>query len=430
MTKISVDFGKIVGPIKPVNGVGQPPFSETDFSMVHYLKDAAIPYARLHDVGGRYGGDKYVDIPNVFRDFSADPEDPASYDFASTDLLIKALMDNGIEPVYRLGVTIENHSEYKSYRIYPPEDYEKWARICEGVIRHYNEGWANGFFYNIEYWEIWNEPDNEPDLLKNPMWRGTKQQYFELYKTAYRYLKKCFPKLKIGGYGSCGFYSVTNTYIAAANSSDRLEYFTEYFEDFLNFVKDNDCPPDFFSWHSYAYIEDTMEFARYARKKLDEFGFTHTETTCNEWNCEPDKGWTHHRGVLAAGMMLAMQNSCLDSAMFYDARCGSSAYAMFDGETREPFPVYYAFVAFKELAVRKNQVELKCDNKTIYAVAAYDTNGCIMIANPTDDNIKIELDIGDKSIISCKLFSEKSGYADSEFDGMLAADTVVCITVE
>ena len=27
------------------------------------------------------------------------------------------------------------------------------------VIKHYNSGWANGYHYNIKYWEIWNEPD-------------------------------------------------------------------------------------------------------------------------------------------------------------------------------------------------------------------------------------------------------------------------------
>ena len=26
----------------------------------------------------------------------------------------------------------------------PPKDYAKWARICEHVVRHYNEGWGWG----------------------------------------------------------------------------------------------------------------------------------------------------------------------------------------------------------------------------------------------------------------------------------------------
>ena len=51
-----------------------------------------------------------MDIPNIFRDFDADPDDPEAYDFAFTDLLIKALVENGVEPFFRLGVTIENQA--------------------------------------------------------------------------------------------------------------------------------------------------------------------------------------------------------------------------------------------------------------------------------------------------------------------------------
>ena len=85
-----------------MHGVGQPPFEGMDFSMVQYLADAGMPYARLHDVGGAYGRNVFVDIPNLFRDFSADETDPASYDFAFTDCLMKALADNGVEPFFRL----------------------------------------------------------------------------------------------------------------------------------------------------------------------------------------------------------------------------------------------------------------------------------------------------------------------------------------
>ena len=38
----------------------------------------------------------------------ADENDPKSYRFAFTDALVKALVDNGVEPFFRLGVTIEN----------------------------------------------------------------------------------------------------------------------------------------------------------------------------------------------------------------------------------------------------------------------------------------------------------------------------------
>ena len=70
-----IDFTKTVGPVKPVHSTGQGPLlpgQAPDFSMFRYLKEAGVPYARLHDVGGRFGGSLYVDIPNIFREFDAD----------------------------------------------------------------------------------------------------------------------------------------------------------------------------------------------------------------------------------------------------------------------------------------------------------------------------------------------------------------------
>ena len=81
---IRVDFNEITGKIKPMHGVGQPPYLGPSSSYMHYLKEAGIPYSRLHDVCGPYGGLNYVDIPNVFKDFSADESDPKSYDSATT----------------------------------------------------------------------------------------------------------------------------------------------------------------------------------------------------------------------------------------------------------------------------------------------------------------------------------------------------------
>ena len=153
----------------------------------------------------------YVDIPNLFRDFDADENDPANYDFAFTDRLMLALERAGVEPFFRLGVTIEGHSKVKAYRIFPPKDYAKWARICEHVIRHYTEGWADGFKMKVEHWEIWNEPENQPSPDDNPMWRGDWESYMRFYGVVAPYLKSKFPHLKIGGYGSCGFYAAVGS---------------------------------------------------------------------------------------------------------------------------------------------------------------------------------------------------------------------------
>ena len=127
--KLTVDFSKSVGKIKAMHAVGQPPIYGMYFQYFDYLTQAHIPYARLHDTGGAFGRGVFVDIPNLVRDFEADENDPANYDFAFTDWLLNQLHDQGVDIIYRLGVTIENSIDIKMYRIFPPKDFKKWAVI-------------------------------------------------------------------------------------------------------------------------------------------------------------------------------------------------------------------------------------------------------------------------------------------------------------
>lgn len=428
---LTVNSDKTIGKIKPMHGVGQPPFTGSNFKMFHYLTEAGIPYSRLHDVGGPYGGFRWVDIPNIFREFDNDPTDPASYDFTFTDLLITALVESGVEPFFRLGVTIENDAMIKSYRLEPPSDYHKWAVVCEHIIRHYTEGWANGFTYDIKYWEIWNEPDNYEAINENQMWRGTKEEYYALYDVASKHLKQCFPHLKIGGYASCGFYALKNAFISSANSSPRKEYFIDFFNGFLEYIKKNNCPLDFFSWHSYDGIENNKLYAEYARKRLDEAGYNGTETICNEWNSEVKSRGTAHHAALTCGMMLAFQNTPLDSAMFYDARFGVSVYgSMFHPLTGEPFPTYYAFKAFHELYKLEDQIEITADGDTVYAIGAKkDGIVCILLANPSENDVDLVLNV-DGTVAKCIITSQSGCEKETVMSDRLPANSFLLIYVE
>ena len=104
---MKVNFSNIVGKIKPMHAVGQPPMVGTDCSYFRYLKEANIPYARLHDVGMKRLL-PMVDISCIFPDMSKDENDPANYDFEYTDVLVAGLMQNDCPPIFRLGETIEN----------------------------------------------------------------------------------------------------------------------------------------------------------------------------------------------------------------------------------------------------------------------------------------------------------------------------------
>ena len=387
---VKVDFGKTAGCMKPVHGVNNGPKTRLfGFDMSAHFKEAGIPYSRLHDTEYPYGSGHFVDIPCIFPDFNADPENPASYDFALTDEYIKAIVVAGAKPFYRLGVSIEHAP--KKYHIFPPKDFDRWAKICAGIIRHYNEGWANGFRFGIEYWEIWNEPENPP------MWQGTKEEYFRLYVTAANYLKRQFPGIKVGGYAGCGFYANTRE-----NQSDFSKGFITYFTDFLKHISapGTKAPLDFFSWHIYTdNIGEMAAHAVYVRETLDKYGFGKTENILNEWNYM-DAAWavrdnrTMRSASFVAGMFCAMQKSPVDLGAYYDAQpaMGKKFCGIFDADgPRKPF---YAFKAFNCLCRLGREIASTSDLDGVHVCAASGgAQGAILLSNYEGESQDVEVEI-------------------------------------
>ena len=427
---VKIDFSKTLGKIKPMHGVGQPPFEGIDFSMCDYLAEARVPYSRLHDVGGHYGGFIFADVPNIFRDFSADETAPESYDFAFTDILITNLVSRGVEPFFRLGVTIENFRSVRAYRIDPPSDYGKWARICEHIIRHYTEGWANGFEYSINYWEIWNEPDNYETPEENQMWTGSPEDYYRLYDVASKHLKSCFPHLKIGGYASCGFYAITGSDNSFGACSPRMQFFVDFFNGFMDYIVKNNCPLDFFSWHSYSSVEDNVRWAGYVRKRLDDAGYTSAEHSLNEWNCCPQLCGSLRHAALTAGMILALQKTSLDSAMFYDARLGTSIYGgLFHPMEKKPYPAYYGLLAFGNLFALGTEAELSGLEDGVYGVAATNgTEGAFALANTNESPVSLSLSVSpDATPVEARIICAGKIWEECEIPETLPENSVLYV---
>lgn len=365
MVSVKVDFDCVTGKIKPMNAVNNGPAGGKVRKTGNFEAYAAarFPYARLHDASfySGYGGEFSVDVHRIFRDFEADVNDEHAYLFEPTDEYLKNITAAGTEVFYRLGASIEHGYKYGTY---PPKDYLKWAQICEHIIRHYNEGWANGYRMGIEYWEIWNEPDCLNADGTNPCWQGTREEFIDFYCVTSTYLKSKFPHLKIGGPAVCWLGSNLMT-------------------DFLPVVKERGAALDFFSFHKYAKnVEDVVRDVRIVRDYLDELGFTETETCLNEWNYI--KGWMaedweysliSEKGLkgasFALGVMCAAQASPLDMLMYYDARpCNMNG--LFETTLLKPLKTYYVYQAFADLRDLGGCAQCEVGGEGVYAVAATD----------------------------------------------------------
>lgn len=116
-----------------------------------------------------------------------------------------------------------------------------------------NQAWT---MEKIRYWEIWNEPDDCYTEETSAMWKGTPQQFYELYHTAATHLKSVFgDRIKVGGYAHCGFYAY-DKYPDLGNIGRKATEFTEFFFEFLDgffkYIRERGTPLDFFSWHTYV----------------------------------------------------------------------------------------------------------------------------------------------------------------------------------
>lgn len=372
MPEILFDLQQKCGKIKPVWGVnGGPETKVFTYDAKPLFREARIPLCRLHDVEYPYGSGEFVDIPCIFRNFDADETDPANYNFALTDLYIEKIREVGASVLFRLGVSIE-HAPVKRH-IYPPRDFSKWARICEHIIRHYNEGFANGFHWNITYWEIWNEADGGDN-----MWLGTPDAFYELYAVTACHLKSCFPELKIGG---CGFTKAQNRFI----------------EDFFAYIaKDpRQIPLDFYSWHIYhAKPEDLKHRIEQAEALKAAYGFAAAESVLDEWNYM--ENWKNQGpsyrilhsakgAAFCAADLIIMQNSPVAAACYFEADVVKEWCGLFEVEnmsigrhgkaTLRPLKPFYAFFAFGKIAARGEQIAVQCPLSDTYALAAADETG-------------------------------------------------------
>ncbi len=372
MSNVKVNFNKEIGKIKVMHAVNNGPCvangSEQTRGNQDTFKACRIPYARTHDASfhAGYGGNHTVDVNFIFTDFDADVNDPNSYDFACTDKYMKQIIDYGAKPFFRLGSRIEH--EVKKYNTFPPKDFKKWAEICEHIIAHYTEGWADGFKYDMEYWEIWNEPDLDAHEEKNKRcWQGTFEEFVDFYSVAAKHLKSRFPHLKIGGPASCGD--------------------EEWSEEFLKEIKKKDTPLDFFSYHWYwTQPYDMTDKCTRVRKMLDRCGYENATTNLNEWNYV--RGWTDEFvysikqiiGIKGAAFSLACMSAAqncpdIDMMMYYDAR-PTAFNGLWDMYTYETLKGYYSFYTFSNLYEMGNQVESICEDKDVYVVAANGNGKC------------------------------------------------------
>ncbi len=416
LAALAVDFTATSGNIRPElhsSGFGPTICSQTAQDLAD-VKAMGFKYARTHDWALINPNERVCDYFHIFPLMHLDAKDPKNYWFGPTDYLLKRTREEtGLDIFYRLGTSIEHSGHKIHFNSSIPEDFDKVAEIFAGTVRHYNNGWANGFNWGIKYWEIWNEPEGIENMWCPP--EGTeglspeelkakrdecRSKFVKFFVVALKRLKTEFgDSIKAGGPALCGYNSV-------------------WLNDILAACRDAGVAPDFISWHGYT--RDPMQFNRQAdlgRKLCDSYGFPKCELIVNEWHyfgenyswtdmqrCSDPKvkariweGPDSHNGIRSACFTLAtlanMQCSKLDQAYYYGCRhVGSWG---FKDDMQRKYKVFYALKLFGDI-VRDYPVISSCGTEgtvTVFAVKNAAGKKALLVVDYGGSSRRISLDV-------------------------------------
>ena len=127
---------------------------------------------------------------------------------------------------------------------YPPKDYGKWEELTFQIVQHCIGRYGKE---NVEkwLWEVWNEPDIG-------YWKGTPEEYFQLYTSAVKGVRRALPTAKVGGPATTG---PANPKAAA------------FLKFFLDRCAQTNVPLDFISYHAKGRPSSSMATSAWASTK-------------------------------------------------------------------------------------------------------------------------------------------------------------------
>ena len=316
MAKLSVDAGNPIGHMRKLHGTsGIPvpaPGADSVPDILDVWKAANVTLVRSYDWVSRLDT---VDNPtSLFPDWSADPSDPASYNFEATDIWVSQTRSLSADILFTIASEIPRNKQ-------PVKDLEKYGQVVEHIVRHYVCGWGDGFDMAVTHWEFGDQPD-----FGALHFSGTPEQFYDMYAAAARAVKRVDPDLKVGG--PCVAFPLNEG---------------PFREGFLDYIKQEAVPFDFLSWMWYGdNSRDPMDFRTIAadvRAIADKHGFSDVELLLSYWSMTgiPTARFEDaDNAAFIAAAAIYMQDSEVDKAIFFRADTGADFHYNF----RDPAGIF------------------------------------------------------------------------------------------
>ena len=213
------------------------------------------------DMVHKAAGFKYVRFHGIFHDdmfvYTVNEDGTVNYNWQYIDDVFDRLLATGVKPFVELGFFPKAISPDATVFWWgghgrPPANYKAWKGLVDAFVKHCLQRYGKKELHSW-YFEVWNEPN------LSGFWKGTMEQYFELYKETAITIKAIDPLLKVGGPATSSYHPAEGVYdslrkaiknISAADFKN-IQCEGPWIKEFLKFCEKENLPVDFVSSHPY-----------------------------------------------------------------------------------------------------------------------------------------------------------------------------------
>ncbi len=396
-------FDQVAGQVISLNSVqgGPAALNDGDADLTDLYKQAGIPMVRVP-----VGDGPYYSLDGLFPDAAADPDDSSSYQFENIDRLIEAILDADAEPLWQATYDIGDTDFWDGclHGGNAIADRAKWGNVVEHALMHFNEGWADGHYWNVQHVEFINEPFKS-GVYPNRKYQDCWAAYEALATAVTDYNSNYGRSVKVYGYAN------------PAEITENPSSFNDdlwLVQDFLGFVASQGLQLDGFSFHAYKDPDEQYEVATILRSYLDDAGFKDVPLWNTEWNShgvEAAKPMDWRSAFIGAHnvQVKILWQGLVERAFVFRANqrtlvpgstetCDDSRYIRTDGVPR---PAYYTWMMWDDMA----------ENSPVRITASADDSDTALLASKSESGDRLAL-----------LFSIWRDYSDSLDDEVLQRD--------
>jgi xylan 1,4-beta-xylosidase len=201
------------------------------------------------------------------------------FDFTRSDEVFDLMVENDIRPIVELASMPAALAADPTKTVFdwnmivsPPKDYDKWRQLVQAFVQHSVDRYTADVVNSWDF-EVWNEPE----CCNGKFWggqgtRATADEYFQLYDASAAGVRAVLPAGRMGGpVTSQPSELVGGQWMGGAGIL------------FLDHLAANGGPLDFFTFHTWSFLDGAINGYFQGLDLLDSYGRNQTQIAVTEF---------------------------------------------------------------------------------------------------------------------------------------------------